>query len=158
MLSTGFLCTIYQTKKTMFFCHFRTTVNRRTLAGRVGRTNEGRVWFSDTGDDVVTKHPVKSVVLLSYIDESLVSPTDDVWAIGRAVPAVVIINCCDCWEEGTVASEMHQSRSSGSWEGWMFFEKSPSATATDGITEMSCPWSNLRGTVGLCEWVFVQSR
>lgn len=37
--------------------HFRTTVNRRTFVGNVGRTNEGRAC-----EEVVTKHPAKSLL------------------------------------------------------------------------------------------------
>ncbi len=93
-------------KRNCFYFYFRTTVNRTTFVGKVGRTNEGRVWVVDGRDDVVTKPPVKSLVLLSYIDESSTNPlvvVVVVWEIGKVAPAVVRINCCDCWEDGTVA-------------------------------------------------------
>ncbi len=82
----------------------RTTVNRRTFVGRAGRTNEERVWvvvLFGVCDEVVTKHPLKSFVPSSYIDESSTNPVVVVvvWVRGKPVPAVVIINCCGCWED-----------------------------------------------------------
>jgi hypothetical protein len=83
--------------------HFRTTVNRRTFVGRAGRTNDERVWVVvvfDVCEEVVTKHPAKSVEPSSYIDEPSTNPVVVVvWEIGKAVPVVVMINCCGCWKD-----------------------------------------------------------
>lgn len=81
--------------------HFRTTVNRRTLVGRVERVNEERVCvvvvpLFGVCADVVTKQLLKSPVPSSYIEESSTKPVAFVCVSGRAVPAVVMINCCGC--------------------------------------------------------------
>ena len=59
-----------------FLFHLRTTVNRSTFVGRDGRTNDERVCgvVFDVWDEVVTKHPLKSLEPSSYIDESSTNP------------------------------------------------------------------------------------
>lgn len=73
------------------------------MVGRAGRTNEERVWVVvafGVCDEVVTKHPLKSPEPSSYRDELSTNPVVVVvWVRGKAVPAVVIINCCGCWED-----------------------------------------------------------
>lgn len=80
--------------------YFRTTVNRRTLVGRAGRTYDDRVCAAAAFAAcvaVVTRHPLKSPVPSSYMDPSSTKPEVVVVVVvcanGKAVPAVVMMNC-----------------------------------------------------------------
>ena len=91
--------------KTLFL-YFRTTVNRSTLVGRAGRTNDDRVCVVVAFCAcvaVVTRQPLKSPVPSSYMEPSSTRPevvvVVVVWVNGRAVPAVVMMNCCGGCEE-----------------------------------------------------------